>query len=518
MEDVTENSEQITQSKVSAVRIIRKSAPLMLMNGISIGGEFLNTYLLSDKGHNALGASTLIFSTNNFIVDSLTMLPNQSAAFIAELFGQMQELKKLPNKELEIEELSRRIGIVLRQGWILGVAASLPGMAILFSIKPLLGVLGQSSEICELVNQYFLPAAFAMPLQSILNINERLFPSVNLEAWLLPYKILLTAAGIGLNIFLIPRYGMYGAGIALVGKTLTGVVMTKLLMALKNELKQFSIFTPTLALKELPYYKKIFKQGLPITFAQIGVNGGGFGISIAIGHLGNLRLAIEKVAIQYFGIITTVAHGINDATYRIVGQTIGAKEYELTRRYGNIGTIASAGFYSLCAIGANVFALQLASFFLGDSAADNETLIRYSFILVTVGKLFEVILESNTLNLAALQDTFLASATTFVSTIAFILPTSLLLAYLTDLDIYGIAATIAGGLLLSSSATSFYWHKQSSLAIKNNHFDTEKDTSNAKFSKIIRCIPFYKREPDSVVSAPSPSVVENESLIKHEKH
>lgn len=469
--------------------IAKKSLPLMAINTISILGEFINTYLLSNKSQNTLGASMLVMAINNFVSDSITMLPNQNAALIAEHFGELQELKKTSAITAEPE----KIGFIFRQGGLIGLVASIPGMIVLFPIAPILKSLGQSADTSELVGQYFLPAAFALPLQTLLNNNERLLPSVNLERWLIPYKIVLTGLEIGLNVLLIPRYGMYGAGLALLGKNIIGLTLTTLFMLMKKDLKAFNIFSRALKLKEYPYYKKILLQGLPITLAQFGITGAGFGVSLAIGHLGNLRLQIEKVTQQYFGILTTITHGINDAAYRLVGQAAGAKNYPLMRNYGNLGLLSSSAFFSVGALAVNFAAFPLAAVFMGQNAYKNESLIRYTFILATLAKLCSVILESGTLNLAALQDTLLPSLVSLLTTVAMILPASLMLSYLSNLDIYGITATIAGGLLLAGSANALYWLKQSRTAVTQNSFDMEKDTSNVKFSQLISSIPLFKR-------------------------
>lgn len=498
---LTINGNVISRKK-ALIAIAKKSGFLVAVAGIDLGAEFFKVFLLSKLGIESLAGSTLIYSTTKFIIDPYLIITNQNAVFIAREYGKIKNLvpetlddvgliNSIDNA-VDIPTIYKNIGNIARQGWYVGGIISIPCGITLFFIEPLLNALKISSEISSVVGRYFRPVAISIPFLILANINERLLVAIDKEKWLPPYRIFMSALSIGLNILLIPKHGTFGAGITILVQGLTGTLITSLFLALKKDLKQIQIFD----FKYFPhsYIKNMFMQGFPMATALFALTGSNFAISIFVGHLGKLRLAIEQPIVQFFAIATTLAHGINEASNMLVGQTLGEHNYRLMRTYGNMGLLTSSLLFIPFAITYNNIPLKLASVFMKPSAIEGaEDLIRYTFIIMTLAKFMTVVQDSTALNLAGMEDTFFASAVSFITTIALILPLAAISTYLTNFDVYGIAGAINVGLLVAGGLTARHWFKQSNAAVDTDNFDTNADTSNVKFSTLISSIPFFKR-------------------------
>jgi multidrug resistance protein, MATE family len=480
---------------------IRKPATLMLLKGITVGGNFLKIYLLSKLGVKTLGATTLIGTLGTFLIDPFTTITGQNVIYLSEEYGKIKRLKEneqvndadslLPNEE----ELNRNIGIILRQGWVLASVASIPSILILTNIKNILVSLGQDPDVSNIVGAYYLPAAFAIPVEMYLTINENLFSAVDKQAWLIPYKFGVIIIGIALNASLIPSSGITGAGIALFLQNFLAFIYINLFMLFKKDFKPFEIFSFSRESQNTIYLIKMIKQGWPLFLSRATLNGANFVIVGFMGKLGDIRLAVEQLALQYQGISVTITTGIADATNRLVAQKFGAKQYDVMRSYGMKGLVASGGLYLIISLPFNFLSLQLASAFLDNTEIEKYTnLIRYTFVLTTVNQFLSLLQDICSSNLAAMEDTFFSFASMLATTLAITLPLSTISLYLTNFDLYGISSALIVGLSVASAANFTYWRRQANYAVTTNSFDVNTDTSNAKVSTMLtNSIRFFSR-------------------------
>jgi len=497
------NNRKQSISKLAIKESIKKAGILMSVSTIDISTEFIRVYLFSRLGLKNLAASTLIYSVTKLVIDPFLVLTNQNSTFLAQEYGKIKLLNPadttissdiyIQNNE---DEGSKNIGTILRQGWCLSAISSIPCMSLLFFSGKLLELFGVNEEVASIVESYFVPVACGIPLILITNVNERFLTAVDRERWLLLSHFILSVANIGLNIALIPRFGSLGGGLAVLGQSIIGFLGTTLFMKLYRDFDSFEIFR----FRKLfgSYITKMLKQGLPISIALFIVTSSNFLISIFVSRLGNVRLAIEQVVIQFLNLPITLCHSINEGANRIVAQSLGAENFSLMRAVGNIGLLSSCTFFSLFAIAYNIIPLKLSSIFMSPhDISDAEDLIRYNFILLSFAKILAVIQDSATLNLSGMEDTLFSSLITLLSIVALILPLSAISSYLTNFDVYGISGAIDIGLLVAASLTTGYWLKLSSNAIANNQFDTSTDTSNAKAASCLSSIRFFKNPASS---------------------
>lgn len=500
--------QDIFEKKSALKNIVKKSTFLLVVAIGDLTFQLSRVYLLADLGLENLAASSLIYTVTNFILDPTKILTSQNAVFISQNYG---AIKKLSNQDqppllesssslnnndnkqvIKLIELNKDIGNIIRQGWYLSLFSSIPGGVLLLSSAPIINALGINKAISSKVGAYFFPVTFAVPFIMATQINERFFSAVDQEKWLLPYRTLTAAIGVGLNIVLIPRFGTTGAGLAVLIQNVASFLITTSFIAFKSNFKKFDL----LNFKKYSgsYITKMLKQGLPVSSGLLLVVGTNFGISILVGHLGDLRLAIDQVLSQSFGIATTITHSVSDATNRLVAQKVGQKDFKLSKLYGNLGLSSAMLLYAPFAIVYNIIPLKVASVFIeNNNMMGADDLIRYNFLLVTLSQFLVTILDTTTLNLAAFEDTFLSSVISFLAVIAIIAPLAAISAYLTNFDLYGITGSLNIGLFIAAATVASYWFKQSNKAVLSNSFSPDTDTSNAKVNNCVSQLSMFKK-------------------------
>lgn len=482
--------------------IAKKSGILVSVALMDISAEFFKVYLFSALSLESLAASTLIHSTTRFIIEPLHFLTNQNAVFISQEFGKIRKQSSVAQNNGEaiipiyLESLEN-IGQMIREAWLVGALVCLPSMGILFFIGPILSSLGMQEEICTFVSEYFLAVIPSMPFLLALNVNERFFTAVDQEKWLLPYRGIMIAVSIGLNLLLIPELKATGGGLAVLLETLTGFALTFGFIALKQNFRPFRLcMFNGFSVQRI---KNMLTQGVPLTFAMFALTGTNFAISIFIGRLGKLRLAVEQCALQFYGIASTLAHSVNEAGNRLIAQSMGERHYRLMRYYGNVTLLSSSTLFVAISTVYNIIPLQLSTIFLEQNEIDqSEDLLRYTFLLIALARLFAVIQDATALNLAGMEDTFLASMVSLVTTLSIMLPLSAISVFLTNFDVYGINASIIMGILISSSLTMKHWFSQSNRAVSQDNFDAQSETSNVKFAQT-NCAGFWWKKKKSAM-------------------
>lgn len=481
-----------TIKKQAFKQLIKKSGSLILANGIIVSSEFIKSYLLVryGVGMNSLGASNITSTVLNLTVNTVAVLTNQSAVLIAENYGTIKKLltdgKEIETK-LQVNNLSSNIGSIIRQSWCINIISSVPTMIILFSINPLLQFLGQSEEISNLAAAYLYPVSFSVPFKVMLSTNERIFPGVDKEKWLILFKIGVSILSTALSIVFISKWGMQGAGLVLGLQNLIEFIGTTFFITLHNDLRSFQIWNFFGSLPKASYGRKIIMQGLPLVAQQFLMSGSGFAVSLFIGRMGTVRQAIEQIINQYMSMITTVTKGINEASNRLVAQAIGKQEYKMMRLHGNLGIYIPIGVFIGIAFFYNIFPFKLASAFLDEEEITKSgKLIHYSFLLVSAGRLFDVIQEASSASLAGMQDTLYSSLTLLATALGIVLPLSLISVYLTDFDLYGINVAILIGFASAAGCSLRYWSKLSNKIVTQGNFNPVEETSNNC------CLPFNR--------------------------
>ena len=462
--------------------LVCKAIPLSFLFGADIGTSFIKTYLMANVGRDELEALIIATNISYLVIYTLPEFVGQDIVFISECFGKTRHVTSQHQDKVaddgSIDTNNNMIGALLRQGWILSAIVSIPASAILISSPYLLlQLFNQSSRVNQLAMEFNYPVAFSLSAEFINKISEGFLSAVDKEKWILPYRASSMVVEIGLCFLLIPRYAVAGAGYASLGKSLFGLAYLMCFFRMHSDFNQkFNIFHNDLT--DVTYLSKIFNQSWPRFVTKMAGSFSTVGVTMFIGHLPPGRIILDGVVGNYYGLLFALSFGISEAANRIVAQYFGAKDYRDMRRAGNISLILNACIWGLSTILYNSIPLVLASKFLDkEEVHEFSDLLRWYFFLIGLANCLSVLTDNSSRILAAVQDTFLASVGSLLSTVAVTLPLTAIAVYKTNFDLYGVGGANALGSAAAALLTLGYWSTHSNaIAVSNNERISSSNT------------------------------------------
>ena len=146
----------------------------------------------------------------------------------------------------------------------------------------------------------------------------------------------------------IPLYGVLGAGIGTgLAMVITSIVMFAFCCFGKKDL---NILQKDNGQYDQKIIKKALKIGTPVALEQVAMCSAMVVSTMIVAPLGNVSIAAHSFAITAESLCYMPGYGISAAATTLVGQQIGAKNYKLAKKYGNISLALGTGLMTLMAI------------------------------------------------------------------------------------------------------------------------------------------------------------------------
>jgi MATE family multidrug resistance protein len=240
----------------------------------------------------------------------------------------------------------------VQRGMLIAGLLSLPTMALLLVIGPLLGWLGQPAEVVPLATAYLSISAPGIPaflafvvLRQSLQAMGRLRPIV----WTIVIANVFNAALTWVLVFGkfgAPTHGSFGAGLA---TTAARILLAVMLLGLS-----WRVFRPLFVPRRRQAFLlepliRTVKIGVPIG-SQMVLETGAFAIiALLMGQLGTAPMAAHQVAINIASVAFMVPLGVSSASSVLVGHGVGAADPARARRAASAGLLVGAGFMLLSA-------------------------------------------------------------------------------------------------------------------------------------------------------------------------
>lgn len=244
--------------------------------------------------------------------------------------------------------------VVVRQSYVVLIGFACMVSAIACSLSSWLPhFLGGSPEIAEDASDYLFIFMAGMPFAALNFVSSAMLRcSGNM---LLPslLNILMCVLDVVCNFFLIfptrtlhlPVIGdcvVYGAGLGVPGAALGTVIATMIVGLCLTYALCFK--SPSLALTQekasfkptLNIFINALKISIPITAQQFMISSAQIVSTIIVAPLGTVAIAAHSIAITVEAICYMPGLGISDAATTLVGQSIGARRYDLTFRFAKI--------------------------------------------------------------------------------------------------------------------------------------------------------------------------------------
>jgi len=272
------------------------------------------------------------------------------------------------------------------QGMIVATIASLPVMACVWFLGPVLGWARQDPEIVRLITDYariltwaVCPALWFVALRHYVTALAR---SAAI-GW-------ITVAALGLNVALnytlvfgklgFPALGVVGAGL---GTTLVNWAMFAALAAHVLRSRHFAAHRPAIIPRHFnrPLLKEIFSLGLPISATQF-LNGAMFTVAaVVVGIISAATLAAQQIVYSVIYLSLSAAGALGDAVRVRVAYGIGRRSVDSSRQSAHIAFVLTAVTTLLAALVLWIFPNALVEIFLDTSEPDNAAVLDISLAL-----------------------------------------------------------------------------------------------------------------------------------------
>ena len=309
----------------------RLSLPAILTQITTIAMQYIDSAMVGALGANASASIGLVAST--------TWLFNGIPYAVAAGFS-VQIAHSIGAKEEEKAKTILKHGLITAV--ILSLAVCLIGLLI---SKPLPLLLGGNTEIRADATLYFITFALTIPF---FQINCLASSCLQCAGDMVTPSILngvMCVLDVIFNAMLIPRYKVLGAGI---GTALSCIVVSIIMLhfcCIRN--KQLNLLHSKKDKFNPDILKKAYKIGLPVAVQEIAMCGAMVATTMIVAPLGAVAIAANSFAITAESLCYMPGYGIGSAATTLVGRNVGARNFALAKRYGNICTAMGGIFMGL---------------------------------------------------------------------------------------------------------------------------------------------------------------------------
>jgi MATE family, multidrug efflux pump len=275
----------------------------------------------------------------------------------------------------------------VRVGLWAAVLAGVPLTALQFWGEEILLALGQSPESAKLAGRYLLglswcliPAWVFMALRNFMSAVNRPEPALWITLAAIPINGVLAYALI-YGAFGAPRLDMLGAGLA---TTLVNVFMCAVAIWIAYTRRPFKKYRVLGRFWRFDWqlFRQLLVIGLPISGSFLLEYGLFAAAALLMGSISTSAIAAHQIALQTAAVLYMVPFGISLAATVRVGQAVGRRDGEATRRAGFTAMILAIAFMVVMTVIVALTRHSIPLLFLGDTAAAGETMALAATLLV----------------------------------------------------------------------------------------------------------------------------------------
>lgn len=337
--------------------IIAISVPVLINSFLQTTYNLTDTFWLGRLGTNELAAINLVSPVQNIVVNFGSGITLAGTILIAQLIGAGNHSKA---KNLASEIFICSVGFAVVMAAIVSACAGL-----------IVGWLGADEITGVLATTYLRLVILDMPFLFIVNCYQ----SVNQAQGNTLSPMLLNLLGIVVNMILDPLFmlvfgwGCAGAAIATVLAKLVPAVLAVILLLNKN--KEIHI-----SFKEVEFYKAdvrdIITVGFPSAIGGSAMQVGFLIMTKTVFTYGTAAMAAYGIGNKCNSFITLPINGMGSAVSTIVGQNVGANQYDRAYKGYKLSMYISIAF--LFVMGMIVSQTNLATWAVSIFSSDEEVI------------------------------------------------------------------------------------------------------------------------------------------------
>lgn len=309
-------SGQFTFKQISGmlVTLLMDSFCIMIINVLSVS-------MVSSVGEVAMAAANMVGTLNMMVSLTFQALATSGAIVVARAKGSNSETK-----------LRSAVCQTISVCAVLAIVGS--GLLITFR-RPLIDLLYPRVEplLAEYAARYLAEVCLSFPAYAMFCAIFNSFRSIGDTKSALLLTIIINGAHlVGSFVFInVLGLGIDGAGLSLIVARVIGVVVAFLWMfKVHNE---YHMRIRDLFHVNRPMIGEIVRLGVPIASEQAILQGGMLLVQIYLAYLTTMEMAAHGVVSSIYNLFCSTVNAMISLAATVCGQCIGAKQYELARKY-----------------------------------------------------------------------------------------------------------------------------------------------------------------------------------------
>ncbi len=316
--------------------------PLIIEQVLAVTIGMVDTVMVSSVGEAAVSGISLVDAINNLFIQVFSALATGGAVVAAQYLGRREPENACASAKQLIYSITALALIIM------GIA--------LTARRPLLRLVFGSieEEVMTHAQTYFLLSGLSYPFLAVYNGGAALFRSMGNSKISMFSSVLMNMINIGgnaLTIFVF-HWGVFGAGMStLVSRAFGAVIMMVLLRHRDNPIHVEKMLRFDYNLSMI---KNILRIGIPNGMENGMFQVGKILVSSLVATFGTTAIAANAVAGNMAGLCTIPGSAIGLGMITVVGQCVGAKDYNqavyyvkrlMAITYLSVGALSAAMFF-----------------------------------------------------------------------------------------------------------------------------------------------------------------------------
>ena len=325
--------------------------PLVIEQLLAVTIGMADTVMVSSCGEAAVSGISLVDSINFLLITLFSSLATGGAVIASQYIGRGDHKSaSLAAKQLFYASLALSA--------VLGVIA-------VFFRKPVLNMVFGSIEADVMAHAqiYFLLSAISYPFLAVYNAGAALFRSMGDSRTTMLISILMNTINIVGNAILIYGFQMAAAGAAtasLVSRAVGAIIITVLLLNPRRIIFYDKLHKPEIHLSML---KSILQIGVPNGLENSIFQIGKILVASIVSGFGTISITANAVAGNLASLQVIPGMALGMAMITVVGQCIGAKDYEAVKKYTKKLMLITYGVVWAMTLLMLLFSKQILSFY-----------------------------------------------------------------------------------------------------------------------------------------------------------
>ena len=353
--------------------LLRLAYPLIFLNLVHIVYNLTDTFWLGKLGRQAVSAPTVSYP---FIWTMMSL----GMGFAVAGFALISQYAGAGQWDKVKHYIANLLTLMFFSSFMLGIVG--------FFITPwLLRTLGVPPDAFENAVVYLRVMFIGIPFSFVgfaFSFALRAIGDTKTPTKINSFAVILNVILDPLLIFGIgpfPRMEVLGAALATIIAYFMATILSFYLIfsgkvGIKFYLREFK--------PDFSLYKKMITIGLP---ASIGQTLNAFGFIVLTGivsHFGSIVIAAYGIGGRVISLVFTISNGISQAMSTMVGQNLGALNFDRTREIVKKTIVINAILISISALFIFLFRTQIMRIFINDLLVINEGSIFFTYFLIAM--------------------------------------------------------------------------------------------------------------------------------------